>query len=56
MAEVNSFELYVRREAEERRLAARAVDPAIAKIHQQLASEYADKISLMLPSSQRIDL
>ena len=36
---------YARREATQRRLAARAVDPFIAAIHNELAEEYAAKIT-----------
>ncbi|MEG3124792.1 hypothetical protein [Sphingomonas sp. GB1N7] len=41
MNELNNSEYYARREAAERKLAAKAHDRAIAKIHADLAERYA---------------
>lgn len=54
MSELNNQEFYVRREAVERKLAARAIDPRIAAIHVQMADEYAGKVMELIRPSSRI--
>ena len=52
MIEIEDGEFLAHREATQRRLAAQAVDPAIAAIHTQMAEEYAARI----PRDQRPSL
>ena len=44
MIEFEDRQYLMHREATQRRLAARALDPAIAAIHTQMADEYAARI------------
>lgn len=44
MSELNSAEYYRAREQRERGLATAASDPAIAKIHTEMADRYADLV------------
>ena len=52
MSASNTAEYYGRREQAERALAAKAIDPAIAKIHLELASRYAEQAAAT-PRSKR---
>ena len=54
MAESNNTDYYADREAVERKLAACALDPEIAQIHQQLAEEYARKIERAIRPKLRL--
>lgn len=44
MIEIDDSDFFTHREATQRRLAARAVDPSIAAVHTQLADQYAARI------------
>jgi hypothetical protein len=56
MSESYSRDFYLRREATERRLAARALDPVITAIHEKLADEYAKKVEQQELPTARISI